>query len=335
LKEVAFDWAPVEDLSTLLTANMFLPLNLFSFPQSLAITGTAVGSGNLSDAELLGRYPVIVTVGAVLLSLGLICDIYLLFRLTRSLAIREPTADESLLKIEPKPWGMDEVLLAIGALAIVWVVGEGLLWLALKLAHLDEDNALPWLLSVEILLRALGLWGFFWFFSRRGIDWRQAVGLRRKLPLHAISCGGIFFLAMLPPLAAVFAACAKLCRVLGIDDTPQPIAELLASSNSTVIVGLIVAFAIVVAPVFEEFFFRGFAYPALKQRWGTWRALVIVSAVFAAIHLHVPSLGPLFALAIGLGLSYEFTGSLLAPITMHALFNAANVGMLLYVRSQS
>jgi membrane protease YdiL (CAAX protease family) len=97
----------------------------------------------------------------------------------------------------------------------------------------------------------------------------------------------------------------------------------------------IVAFAVAVAPVFEEFFFRGFAYPALKQRWGTWRALVIVSAAFAAIHLHVPSLGPLFALAIGLGLSYEFTGSLLAPITVHALFNTVNVGMLLYVRAHS
>ena len=85
----------------------------------------------------------------------------------------------------------------------------------------------------------------------------------------------------------------------------------------------------------KSFFFRGFAYPGLKQRWGTWPALVIVSAAFAAIHLHLPSLGPLFALAMGLGLSYEFTGSLLAPITLHALFNATNVGMLLYVRVHS
>ena len=98
---------------------------------------------------------------------------------------------------------------------------------------------------------------------------------------------------------------------------------------------LIVGFAVAVAPVFEEFFFRGFAYPALKQRWGTWRALTMVSVVFAAIHFHVPSMGPLFALAVGLGLAYESTGSLLAPITMHALFNATNVAMLLYVRAHS
>jgi membrane protease YdiL (CAAX protease family) len=100
-----------------------------------------------------------------------------------------------------------------------------------------------------------------------------------------------------------------------------------------IVVALIVLFAIVVAPVCEELFFRGFAYPALKQRWGIWVALTTVSAAFAVIHLHLSSLGPLFALAIGLGLSYELTGSLLAPITMHALFNAANVAVLLYVRA--
>ena len=314
---------------------MFLPLNFFSFLQFLAITGTAVGSGNLSDAELLGRYPMIVTVGAVLLSLGVICDIYLVFRLMRSLAIAEPTVDESLLKIEPKPWGMDDLLFAIGALILAWVVCEGTVLGAFKLAHVDQDSALPWLLLVEMLLRVVFLFGFVVVFRRRGIDWRQAVGLRRKPPLHAIAFGGIFFLAMLPPLAVVFPVWAELCHVFHIKDTPQDVADLLATSDSTLVVVAIVAFAIAVAPVFEEFFFRGFAYPALKERWGTWRALVIVSAAFAAIHLHVPSLGPLFVLAIGLGLSYEFTGSLLAPITMHALFNAVNVGMLLYIRSRS
>jgi membrane protease YdiL (CAAX protease family) len=333
LKEVAFDQPPAEDLPPNLTANMFLSLNLFL--QSMSILATAVGSGDLSDAEILGRYPAVVVAGAVLLTLGLICDIYLLFRLTRSLAIREPGADGSLLKIEPKPWGMNDLLFAMGALVFVWVVCEGTFLLVLKLAHVEVESAMPWVLLLEMCLRVVFLLSFVAFFRRRGIDWRQAFGLRRKSPLRATAFGGIFFLATLPPLAVVFPVCAKLCHVFGIKDTPQDVADLLANSDSTLVVVLIVAFAIAVAPVFEEFFFRGFAYPALKQRWGTWRALVIVSAAFAAIHLHLPSLGPLFVLAVGLGLAYELTGSLLAPITMHALFNAANVGMLLYVRAHS
>ncbi len=271
----------------------------------------------------------------MLLFLGVVCDIYLVFCFLRSLANPEPTADESLLKIEPKPWGIDDLLFAMGAMALVWVVCEGTLLGVFKLAHVDQDGALPWFLILEMMLRVAFLFGFVAVFRQRGIDWRQAMGLRRKPPLQAIAFGGIFFLAMLPPLAVVFPVCAQVCRYLGIKDTPQDVADLLTNSDSTLVVVAIVAFAIAVAPVFEEFFFRGFAYPALKQRWGTWRALVIVSAAFAAIHLHVPSLGPLFVLAIGLGLSYEFTGSLLAPITLHALFNAVNVGMLLYIRSQS
>jgi len=301
----------------------------------MGILATAVGLGDLPDKEILGSNPVVVTAGAVLLSLGLICDLYLLFRLTRSLAIREPAGDETFLKIEPKPWGVHDLLFAAGALVIAWVAAEGTALGVFKLAHMDQEDAIPWLLILDMLLRVVFLFGFVAFFRRRGVDWQQAIGLRRKPALHAIGSGAIFFLAVLPPLAVVFPVCAKLCHVFGIKDTPQDVADLLATSDSTLVVAVIVAFAITIAPVFEEFIFRGFAYPALKQRWGAWRALTLVSAVFAAIHLHVPSLGPLFALAVGLGLSYEFTGSLLAPITMHALFNATNVGMLLYVRSHS
>src|ERR1700722_4733981 len=136
---------------------MFLLLNLS--PQSMAILATAVGSGDLSDAEILGRYPAVVTAGAVLLFLGLICDIYLLFRLTRSLAARESTTDESLLKIEPKPWGMNDLLFTIGALALVWTVCDGTFLLALKLAHIDQDDAVPWLLALEMVLRVAFLFG--------------------------------------------------------------------------------------------------------------------------------------------------------------------------------
>jgi membrane protease YdiL (CAAX protease family) len=95
---------------------------------------------------------------------------------------------------------------------------------------------------------------------------------------------------------------------------------------------LLTVFALTVAPVVEEIYFRGLAYPALKQRLGPDRALLIVSAVFALVHPHLPSLLPLFGLALGLGVAYEISGSLLAPITVHVLFNAVSIGLLWYVR---
>jgi membrane protease YdiL (CAAX protease family) len=80
--------------------------------------------------------------------------------------------------------------------------------------------------------------------------------------------------------------------------------------------------AIVIAPLAEEFFFRGFLYGVLKRYAGGLPALVFTAVAFALIHLHVPSLLPLFLLACVLTLAYELSGSLLVPMAMHSLFNA-------------
>ena len=49
---------------------------------------------------------------------------------------------------------------------------------------------------------------------------------------------------------------------------------------------------------------------------------MIVSALFAAMHIPVwPSPVPLFFLSLGLGVLYQRTGGLVAPIALHATFN--------------
>ena len=312
---------------------MCCPLNLF--PQFLTAMAAVVGTGDLSEGDLIARYPALATAVAVLLSLGLLGDLYLLLRFRRPALASGRATQQPLLKIGPKPWSVHDVLFVTGLLVLVLGAVEVTVALVVKLARVDEDVALPWLLGMDMLLRLAMLFGFVKLFRRRSIDWDEALGLRREPPLRALGLGTIFFVAVLPPVAVVFIVCSKLCHLVGIKDEPQPISNLLATSDSVIVVALIAVVAVAVAPVCEELFFRGFAYPALKQCWGTWAALTTVSAAFAVIHLHAPSLGPLFALALGLGLSYELTGSLLAPITMHALFNATNVAMLLYVRAHS
>lgn len=330
---IAFATPLAEDSRRILTAVMAFSLN---FLPRLMVLGTGAANLNrLSEAELVAQYPAVTAVTILLLGVGLLCDLYLLFRLGKSLASSPSPTGEPILRIGPKPWTARDLLFATGALILVLAAGNGLLALGLKLAHADEANAMPWLLVTNMLLYAMSSIGFLEFFRQRQIDWRQALGFRRESLLGAMACGGLLFFATLPPLAATFAVYDKLCRMVGIENTPQPVVQVLFDSDSAVVIALVSVFAVVVAPVFEEFLFRGFAYPALKQRWGTWKALATVSAVFAVVHQHIPSIGPLFTLALGLGLAYELTGSLLAPITMHALFNAMNVAMLLYVRAHS
>jgi membrane protease YdiL (CAAX protease family) len=79
------------------------------------------------------------------------------------------------------------------------------------------------------------------------------------------------------------------------------------------------------APIGEEFFFRGFFYNAAKHRFGVRYAMWITATVFALAHG-----GPLLILAIlpvGLMLAsaYEKSGSLWVPIMMHATVNSVQL----------
>lgn len=85
--------------------------------------------------------------------------------------------------------------------------------------------------------------------------------------------------------------------------------------------------AAVVAPFVEEVLFRGFLYPALKRYSQPLVALVVTAAIFAAIHLHLPALFPLFVLSCLLTAAYELSGSLWVPILVHAGFNAVNIAI--------
>ncbi len=110
-------------------------------------------------------------------------------------------------------------------------------------------------------------------------------------------------------------------------DAEQTITESLGADRGTL--GLIAAGAMVilVAPVAEEFFFRGFFYRALRTRFPVLVAAIIDGALFGLIHgssgpdalLLAPPLG---VLGVAFCLVYERTGSLYAPIAMHAFNNS-------------
>lgn len=79
--------------------------------------------------------------------------------------------------------------------------------------------------------------------------------------------------------------------------------------------------AVLLSPLIEELFFRGFLLTFLKNYTSTWMALIISSGVFAFVHVNLGAALPLWFLGLALGLAYEHTGSLLLPITIHACWN--------------
>jgi len=87
---------------------------------------------------------------------------------------------------------------------------------------------------------------------------------------------------------------------------------------------LIILSAVVLAPLAEELFFRGLLQSLLRNFMSPWAAIVISSFLFALMHFAViRSVPPLLLFGLVLGYTYEHRGRLLAPIAIHALFNAA------------
>jgi len=86
----------------------------------------------------------------------------------------------------------------------------------------------------------------------------------------------------------------------------------------------------VVAPVAEEFFFRGYYFTALRSWRGPWLAAVLTGLTFGAIHLGSAPVGytvPLAVFGFALCLLYWRTGSLYPCIVLHALNNSLAFGV--------
>ena len=80
---------------------------------------------------------------------------------------------------------------------------------------------------------------------------------------------------------------------------------------------------VIIAPVAEEFFFRGFFYGSLRTRMPTIVAALVCGVVFGIIHVAsgIEAVPVLIALGVIFCLVREATGSLYPVIAMHALNN--------------
>ncbi len=86
---------------------------------------------------------------------------------------------------------------------------------------------------------------------------------------------------------------------------------------------LVIVVVVVLAPIFEELFFRGLFYPALRRRIGPTWAIILNGAVFGVIHFQPLFMLSLILVGIVLAYLYEKTDSLAAPIIAHSLYNLA------------
>lgn len=165
-----------------------------------------------------------------------------------------------------------------------------------------------------------------------GIPLAERIGSRPPSTLNAM----LIFLMIMPlvtGVAIVWNGALFALEALGlpVDRNPQELVQTLArdASFSTFIIFFVLAVA--VAPIAEELVFRGGIYRFFKSRVSRNQALLISAVLFAFLHANLASFMPLVFLGVALGIVYEITGSIRAPILLHAVFNAYQFAMIFLV----
>jgi membrane protease YdiL (CAAX protease family) len=88
---------------------------------------------------------------------------------------------------------------------------------------------------------------------------------------------------------------------------------------------------VLIAPVVEETFFRGFVFAGLRSRYDWRKAAVISAALFSAAHMELTFFIPGFVLGLLFAYLYQRSNSIWPGMIVHALMNALAVTLAYWV----
>ena len=192
--------------------------------------------------------------------------------------------------------------------------------------EIDSSNLPPGITIGGTMVQDLALIGSAVLFARiwAGRVRPRDFGISATALRPAIGWTALTWFAFL----AFSAAWAAIFDITENDDLP---AQLGADESTLALIGVMILVTLL-APVCEEFFFRGFCFTALRRSFGVVAAAVVTGAVFGLIHAggtEPEFLVPLSVLGALLCLLYWRTGSIIPCMVLHALNNSIALGVAL------
>ena len=158
--------------------------------------------------------------------------------------------------------------------------------------------------------------------------------LRPPLPRSVFVSGLVTFLIALPVVTAVNLLSLYLLDLAGLPAQQQDLLRLFAEADSSALLAVMIALAVLVAPIAEELLFRATFFRFLRHRAPRLIALLLPGTLFAALHVNwsnydgLASFLPLITLAIIFSLAYERTGRIATAMIAHAFFNLHTILLL-------
>jgi len=233
------------------------------------------------------------------------------------------------------PWHWRDVLLAV----VIGAAPIAALTLVGTMASSTSANAKPtaaFALAAIVSTVLVDGWLVFWawFFSLR----------KYRLPLASYGFRGFDERSSWGVAAAVIIGGVLATIILGdvsdfvyrhvIGPVPQENVVTIFPHTSAGLL-LFVVLAVLVAPVLEETFFRGFVFQGLASSWGPLAGALTSALVFALWHQQLSVLIPIFGLGVLLAGAFYWTKSIYTNMTMHAVFNALGIVAWWFIKTKS
>ena len=229
------------------------------------------------------------------------------------------------------PWKVWE---AMGVYLLAILIG-GLATLPIIEFVGDEDlaNLAASAVAALVIVGVLVAW-----LTGRHPTWRPVLGFPERGGWLRELRGSVGFGLLLYP-GLVFGVGLVVSLVLAVVSGEQVQApEQVPSGLSVVGVVVTILYAIVIAPVHEELFFRGVLFRGARDRYGLGAGLIASGLGFSLIHYIDGAwqdaallMGVMFFNGIALAWWYERRGTIVAPIVAHMVFNVIGLTLILTV----
>lgn len=160
----------------------------------------------------------------------------------------------------------------------------------------------------------------------------QALGLSTVNLSNNIKVGIRQYVITLPFIIIVGFIINLISSYYGVSPETQDVVKWVMEEKSRFLLGCLIFFGVILAPVMEEILFRGFLQSALRNSFGDRYAVAISAFLFAGVHMDVFAFLQIFILGLLLGYLYEKTQTLAASIFVHITHNSLTLIFLLYFK---
>lgn len=238
----------------------------------------------------------------------------------------EPTEQGGVEEpIAKAPWGASDIVLTlvvgvVGSIAVLVVL---IVLVAVLPVEIGLSTSAQLAVFGSVVYASLLTSGWYFALNRNGASFTDA-GFR------SVGAGPVMLMFLVVvPMMVLSGIAVQLSRVL-FGDVPSTQEQVLGGEAMLTPADylLLLLVGVVVAPIVEEFLFRGLLYRYLRERRSIAYAVLLSAVIFAAAHF-IPTLIPaLFVLGIVLALVAQRYDSIYPAMMLHALNNGVGLTIL-------